>query len=219
MQKIRLTASKLTNLPNEALECDILSPFNVKKRQKLKKWWNQSSCWSKTSLHTKNQVSTSKTGNFDIFELSNEVKKVHFETKCKKSIHKVVITFDFMPACKKSYWLLHSKQMCLLRLWNGICRLILRAKRAKIEKVRRTIFMFTPKIRYSMDRQCCPKGNPPGNPPGGFQVKIRKPPGGFPGQNQETPHLLTNWPGGGFPGFWPGNPPPQFRLMTQWSKT
>ena len=37
MQKIRLTASKLTNLPNEALKCDILSPFNVQKRQKLKK--------------------------------------------------------------------------------------------------------------------------------------------------------------------------------------
>ena len=57
MQKIRLTASKLTNLPNEALKCDILSPFNVQKRQKLKNWWDQSSCWSKTSLHTKNQVS------------------------------------------------------------------------------------------------------------------------------------------------------------------
>ena len=40
-----------------------------------------------------------------------------------------------------------------------------------------------------MNRRCRPAGNPPGNPPAGFQVKIWKPAGGFPGQNLETHHL------------------------------
>ena len=35
-------------------------------RTKIKKWIDPSSCWSKTSLHTKNQVSSSKIVNFNI---------------------------------------------------------------------------------------------------------------------------------------------------------
>ena len=48
----------------------------MSKRAKIKKRVDPSSFWSKTSIHTRNQVSSSKTGNFSFLGLSKKVSNV-----------------------------------------------------------------------------------------------------------------------------------------------
>ena len=48
----------------------------LRKSAEIKKWFDPCSCWSKTSLHTKNQVPSSKKGNFGFLGLSKKVRNV-----------------------------------------------------------------------------------------------------------------------------------------------
>ena len=48
----------------------------MSKRAKIKKRVDPSSFWSKTSIHTKNQVPSSKKGNFGFLGLSKKVRNV-----------------------------------------------------------------------------------------------------------------------------------------------
>ena len=60
-QKLRLPRPwQVQNWPNYTM------PFYYVKVPKWKKWVDPSSFWSKTSIHTRNQVASSKTVNFNI---------------------------------------------------------------------------------------------------------------------------------------------------------
>ena len=82
MKNVRLTASKLTNLPNEALKWDMRACFTY--LHTYIKGKNGKS--EETNLHVGQKCPcTPKIGNFDISELSNEVKNIHLKSKSKKS--------------------------------------------------------------------------------------------------------------------------------------